>query len=60
MPRPRRLRSNVATNPFQANAFFHIPLKNIKKQPPEVFFKIGVLQNFTIFTGKDLCRSVFK
>ena len=27
--------------------------------PPEVFYKRDVLKNFTIFTGKHLCQSVF-
>ena len=31
----------------------------IKKQPPEVFCKKGVLKNFTKFTGKHLCQSLF-
>ena len=26
---------------------------------PEVFFKKGVLRNFTKFTGKHLCQSLF-
>ena len=26
---------------------------------PEVFFKIGVLENFANFTGKHLCQSLF-
>ena len=26
---------------------------------PEVFCKKGVLRNFTKFTGKDLCQSLF-
>ena len=25
----------------------------------QMFFKIGVLQNFSNFTGKHLCRSLF-
>ena len=29
------------------------------KQPPEVLCKKGVLTNFTKFTGKDLCQSLF-
>ena len=32
---------------------------NIQKQPPEVFYKKGVLRNFTKFTGKHLCQSLF-
>ena len=30
-----------------------------QKQPPEVFYKKGVLKNFTKFTGKHLCQSLF-
>ena len=32
---------------------------NVWKQPTEVFYKKGVLKNFTIFTGKHLCQSLF-
>ena len=31
----------------------------IQKQPPEVFLKKCVLKNFTKFTGKRLCWSLF-
>ena len=31
----------------------------VQKQPPEVFFKKGVLKNFANFTGKHLCWSLF-
>ena len=31
----------------------------VQKQPPEVFCKKAVLRNFTIFTGKNLCWSLF-
>ena len=30
-----------------------------QKQPPEVFYKKGVLKNFAKFTGKHLCQSLF-
>ena len=30
-----------------------------QKQPPEVFYKKGVLKNFAKFTGKYLCQSLF-
>ena len=30
-----------------------------EKQPPEVFYKKGVLGNFAKFTGKHMCRSFF-
>ena len=33
--------------------------KNQQKQPPEVSHKKGVLRNFTKFTGKHLCQSLF-
>ena len=32
---------------------------SLKKQPPEVFSEKGVLRNFTKFTGKHLCQSLF-
>ena len=31
----------------------------MKKQPPEVFYKKGVVRNFTKFIGKHLCLSLF-
>ena len=31
----------------------------IKSNRFKMFFKIGVFKNFTIFTGKDLCWSLF-
>ena len=34
-------------------------IKYIQRQPPEVFCKKGVLKNFTKFTGKHLCQSLF-
>ena len=34
-------------------------LKYTQKQPPEVFYKKGVLGNFTEFTGKHPCQSLF-
>ena len=30
-----------------------------QKQPPEVFYKKGVLKNFAKFTGKHLCQTLF-
>ena len=30
-----------------------------QKRPPDVFCKKGVLRNFTKFTGKHLCQSLF-
>ena len=30
-----------------------------KKQPPEIFYKNAFLKNFTIFSGKHLCK-IFK
>ena len=31
----------------------------IQKQPPEVFYKKAVLENFTKFTEKHLCQILF-
>ena len=33
--------------------------QTLKKHPPEVFYKKGVLKNFAKFTGKHLCESLF-
>ena len=30
-----------------------------QKQPPEVFFKKGILKNFAKFRGKNLCQIIF-
>ena len=38
---------------------FLMHVYKIQKQPPEVVYKKGVLENFTKFTGKHLCQSVF-
>ena len=37
--------------------FLYLPVTKtrLRKQPPEVFYKKGVLRNFTKFTGKHLC-----
>ena len=32
---------------------------DVQKQPPEVFYKKGVLENFTKFTEKHQCQSLF-
>ena len=32
---------------------------NVQKQPPELFYKKGVLKNWTKFIGKHLCQSLF-
>ena len=31
----------------------------LQEQPPEMFFKKGVLRNFAKLTGKHLCQSLF-
>ena len=40
---------------------FHLCQRQIllQKQPPEVFWKKVVLSNFSKFTGKHLCQSLF-
>ena len=32
---------------------------SLQKEPPQVFYKKGVLKNFAKFTGKNLCESLF-
>ena len=40
--------------------FLHrITTIHAQKQPPEVFYKKGVLESLTKFTGKRLCQSLF-
>ena len=39
-------------HPFPVN-------QKMQKQPLEVFYKKGVLRNFTKITGKHLCQSLF-
>ena len=34
-------------------------LQEVGSSRSQMFFKIGVLKNFVIFTGKDLCWSLF-
>ena len=36
-----------------------VPGQSIQKQPPEVFYKKGVLKSFAKFTGKHLCQTLF-
>ena len=40
-------------NSIKLNGWF------VQRQPPEVFYKKGVLRNFAKFTGKHLCQSLF-
>ena len=42
-----------------SNLSLDSPWSYIQKQPPEVFFKIGVLKNFTKFSGKHLRQILF-
>ena len=35
------------------------PVKKVRSSRPEVFGKKGVIKNFTKFTGKHLCESLF-
>ena len=37
----------------------NISRQNYQKQPPEVFYKKGILKNFAKFTEKDLRQSLF-
>ena len=36
-----------------------IKIHKLKKHPPEVFYKKGVLKNFARFTEKHLCQSFY-
>ena len=37
----------------------HSQIAKIRSSPSQMFFKINVLRNFTIFTGNHLCLSLF-
>ena len=51
------LENRVYINPFQPAV--HFEYKPIQKQSSDVFCKKAALKNFTIFTGKHLCWSLF-
>ena len=58
----RTKRFNQLCQSFQLKSSHRSPpeaVLSIKKQPPEVFVKKGVLENFANFTGKHLCWSLF-
>ena len=44
---------------FSRATIFQKTFGNCQKQPPEVFYKDGVLKTFSNFTGKHLCQSLF-
>ena len=41
------------------NIWENVPKTTFRSSRPEVFSKKGVLRNFTKFTGKHLCQSLF-
>ena len=49
---------DTKTKPIDAVAV-SFGLNQTQKQPPEVFYKKDVFNNFAIFTGKQLCWSLF-
>ena len=51
----------VCLKMFNGEIIFHLKrvLKRLTSSRPEVFCKKGVLRNFTKFTGKHLCQSLF-
>ena len=49
----------TTTKYLKLNCQYHYQTINFQKQPPEVFRKIGVFENFTKFTGKNLRQSPF-
>ena len=44
---------------FTCLLVWKLSIFNRQKQPPEVFYKKGVLENFAKFTGKHLSQSLF-
>ena len=49
----------LGTSETDMNQVLSKYIKTKQKQPPEVFYKKGVLRNFVKFTGKHLCQSLF-
>ena len=43
----------------KATPYYSTTSTQSEKQPPEVFYVIGVLKSFANFTGKKLCWSFF-
>ena len=50
---------NTTLNIFSFTNYSHCIVMVQKKPPLVFFFKKGILRNFTIFTGKNLCWSLF-
>ena len=51
-PKPTSTWTEISSNLIVTTCCF-------RKQPPEVFYKKGVLENFAKFTAKHLCQSLF-
>ena len=51
--------STFASSCHNISFLLLLKIMGFQKQPPEVFYKKGVLRIFTKFTGKDLCKSLF-
>ena len=49
--------NHVISNEVKKVQFQLLPTL-IQMQPPEMFYKKGVLKNFAKFTGKHLCQSL--
>ena len=53
----KKLKINLSTLLFTIDIFK--VRETQEKQPPEPFYKKGVLRNFAKFTGKHLCQTLF-
>ena len=53
----KKMSYNYNTLKIKSNV--KINYSTFQRQPPEVFYKNGVLRNLTKFTGKHLCHSLF-
>ena len=51
--------SHLHSNKFKAGQTKIVELVTVRSSRPEEFCKKGVRKNFTIFTGKQLCQSLF-
>ena len=56
-----RIERNRAHVPIHRTVIWHYreTFFQLKRQPPKLFCKKGILKNFAVFTGKHLCWSLF-
>ena len=56
---PKFDRENFILNYFSVVMIMRVMMRKYRSSRSQIFFKIGVLKNFSNFTRKHLCRSFF-